>query len=94
MIGGAAGASTAAGATAYGKPAVGTLPHALIAAFDGDTVRATLALAEACPNEPIWSLIDFENDSARTAVEVFRAFRERDLKLSGVRLDTSQSAYR
>ena len=91
MIGGAAGASTAAGATAYGKPAVGTLPHALIAAFDGDTVRATLALAEACPNEPIWSLIDFENDSARTAVEVFRAFRERDLKLSGVRLDTSQS---
>lgn len=91
MIGGAAGASTAAGAEPYGKRAVGTLPHALIAAFGGDTVRATLALAEACPNEPIWSLIDFENDSARTAVEVFRAFREHGLTLSGVRLDTSQS---
>lgn len=90
-VGGASGASTAAGAAAYGRPAVGTLPHALIAAFGGDTVRATIALAEACPNEPIWSLIDFENDSARTAVEVFRAFRERGLKLSGVRLDTSQS---
>ncbi len=91
MIGGASGASTAAGAEPYRKPSIGTLPHALIAAFAGDTVRATLALAEACPHEPIWSLVDFENDSARTAVEVFRAFRDRGLILAGVRLDTSQS---
>lgn len=90
-IAGAAGASTAAGAEAFHTPAVGTMPHALIAAFQGDTVRAALALAEACPNESIWALVDFENDSAHTSVEVFRAFRERGLKLSGVRLDTSES---
>ena len=90
-IAGAAGASTAAGAEAFHTAAVGTMPHALIAAFQGDTVRAALALAESCPNESIWALVDFENDSARTSVEVFRAFRERGLKLSGVRLDTSET---
>lgn len=90
-VAGAAGASTAAGAEAFHAPAVGTMPHALIAAMNGDTVRAALALAEACSNEPIWALVDFENDSARISVEVFRAFRERGLTLSGVRLDTSES---
>lgn len=91
MIGGAVGASTEAGASAYHRTAVGTMPHALIAAFDGDTVRAALALAEACPDEAIWALVDFENDSARTSVECLRAFRARGLNLAGVRLDTSQS---
>jgi nicotinate phosphoribosyltransferase len=89
-VGGAAGASTEAEARAFAAPALGTMPHALIAAFKGDTVKAALALAEALPREPIWALVDFENDSARTAVEVFRAFRERGLKLSGVRLDSAQ----
>ena len=89
-IGGAAGASTAAEARAFDARALGTMPHALIAAFKGDTARAALALAEALPQEPIWALVDFENDSARTSVEVFRAFRNRGLKLAGVRLDTGQ----
>jgi nicotinate phosphoribosyltransferase len=88
-IGGAAGASTPAGARAFGTPAVGTMPHSLIAAFKGDTVAATLALAEATPERPIWSLVDFENDSARTAVEVYKALKERGLALAGVRLDTA-----
>lgn len=89
-IGGARGASTQAEADAYSARAVGTMPHALIAAFAGDTVAAALALADSLPGEPIWALVDFQNDSAGTAVEVFRAFRERGLKLAGVRLDTSQ----
>jgi nicotinate phosphoribosyltransferase len=88
-IGGAAGASTAGGARAFGAPPVGTMPHALIAAFKGDTVAATLALAEATPDQPIWSLVDFENDSARTAVEVYKALKQRGLALAGVRLDTA-----
>ena len=88
-IGGAAGASTAAGARAFGTPAVGTMPHSLIAAFKGDTIAATLALAEATPDRPIWSLVDFENDSARTAVEVYKALKQRGLVLAGVRLDTA-----
>ncbi len=88
-VGGAMGASTPAGAAAFGAAAVGTMPHALIAAFKGDTVAATLALAEATPDQPIWSLVDFENDSARTAVEVYQALKERGLALAGVRLDTA-----
>src|SRR5512146_2530982 len=89
-IGGAFGASTQAEAEAFRAPAVGTMPHALIAAFKGDTVAAALAFAEALPEEPLWALVDFENDSAKTAVEVFRALQERGRKLAGVRLDTSQ----
>jgi nicotinate phosphoribosyltransferase len=89
-IGGAYGASTQAEADAFESSAVGTMPHALIAAFKGDTVAAALAFAETLPNEPLWALVDFENDSARTAVAVFHALRERRRKLAGVRLDTSQ----
>ncbi|MGC2323380.1 MAG: hypothetical protein WA463_12180 [Terriglobales bacterium] len=88
-IGGAFGASTPAGAAAFGTPAVGTMPHALIAAFKGDTVAATLAVAAATPDRPIWALVDFENDSARTSVEVYKALKERGLVLAGVRLDTA-----
>jgi nicotinate phosphoribosyltransferase len=88
-IGGAAGASTSAGAVAFGEPAVGTMPHALIAAFKGDTVAATLALAEATPDKPVWALVDFENDSARTAVEVYKALQQRGMALAGIRLDTA-----
>jgi nicotinate phosphoribosyltransferase len=89
-VGGAVGASTAAEARAFEAHALGTVPHALIAAFKGSTVKASLAFAEALPQEAVWTLVDFENDSARTAVEVFRAFQENGLKLSGVRLDTNQ----
>jgi nicotinate phosphoribosyltransferase len=89
-IGGAAGASTQAEADAYHASAIGTMPHALIAAFRGDTVAAAIALAEALPKEPLWALVDFANDSARTAIEVFKALRERNLRLDGIRLDTSQ----
>ena len=88
-IGGAAGAATPTEADGFGGEPIGTMPHALIAAFHGDTVRAALALAKARPQEEMWALVDFENDNARTAVEVFRAFHERGLKLIGVRLDTS-----
>jgi nicotinate phosphoribosyltransferase len=89
-IGGAAGASTKAGARAFPTGAVGTMPHALIAAFKGDTVAASLAMAEAGVQGPIWALVDFRNNSARESVAVFRAFKERGLELDGVRLDTSQ----
>jgi nicotinate phosphoribosyltransferase len=71
-------------------PAIGTMPHALIAICNGDTVRAALAFAKARPNEDIWVLVDFDNDSARTAVEALQAFTERGLRLAGVRLDTSE----
>lgn len=89
-IGGAAGASTQAEADAFHATAIGTMPHALIAAFRGDTAAAAVAMKEALPDEPLWALVDFDNDSATTAVEVFVALRARGMKLDGIRLDTSQ----
>ena len=94
--GGVAGCSTEEqmeGFNCYRKtntPPVGTMPHALIAIFKADTARAALAFAKARPNEDVWALVDFVNDSAGTAVEVFQAFNERGLRLAGVRLDTSE----
>jgi nicotinate phosphoribosyltransferase len=67
---------------------VGTVPHALIAAFGGDTVAAARLFADRYHDETnITVLVDFENDSVRTALEVADALGEH---LWGVRLDTSE----
>src|SRR5213076_3637588 len=68
---------------------IGTVPHALIAAYGGDTVLAARKFAEwAAPDMNVTVLVDFENDSVRTALEVADALGDR---LWGVRLDTSES---
>jgi nicotinate phosphoribosyltransferase len=86
-VGGVAGVSTDAQATWWGGRGIGTIPHALIAAYGGDTVRAATKFAEWAPSEMnIVVLADFVNDSARTTLEVARALGSR---LWGVRLDTS-----
>jgi nicotinate phosphoribosyltransferase len=86
-VGGAGGVSTDAQASWWGGQGVGTLPHALIAAYGGDTALAATKFAAWAPAEMnIAALVDFENDSARTAIEVARALGPR---LWGVRLDTS-----
>ncbi len=88
-VAGALGVSTDAQAAWWGGQGLGTIPHGLIAAYDGDTVKATVKFAEIInPNVQVISLVDYENDSVRTSLEVARALRER---LWGVRLDTSES---
>jgi nicotinate phosphoribosyltransferase len=63
------------------------VPHALIAALGGDTVLAARTFAEWAPNDMrIIVLVDFDNDSVRTALEVASVLGAR---LWGVRLDTS-----
>jgi nicotinate phosphoribosyltransferase len=87
-VGGAASVSTDAQGALTGKKGVGTIPHALIAAFGGDTVAAAVALAAVVPAEvPLIALVDYENDSVATAIAVARALEGR---LWGVRLDTSE----
>jgi nicotinate phosphoribosyltransferase len=87
-VAGAIGVSTDAQASWWGGRGVGTVPHALIAAFGGDTVRASRAFADRFADEMnVTVLVDFDNDSARTAVEVAEALGD---KLWGVRLDTSE----
>jgi nicotinate phosphoribosyltransferase len=88
-IAGAIGVSTDAQASWWGSEGIGTVPHALIAAYSGDTVEATRALAEQMPPDvQIISLVDFDNDCVATSLAVARALGPR---LSGVRLDTSES---
>jgi len=88
-VAGAIGVSTDAQASWWGGRGVGTVPHALIAAFGGDTVAAARAFARRYAHEMnVTVLVDFENHSARTAVEVADAL---GADLWGVRLDTSES---
>jgi len=87
-VAGAIGVSTDAQASWWGGRGVGTVPHSLIAAYGGDTVRAAQVFAKRYREEMnITVLVDFENDCARTAVEVASALGP---DLWGVRLDTSE----
>ena len=87
-VAGAIGVSTDAQASWWGGRGIGTVPHALIAAYGGDTVRAARVFADRYHGEMnITVLADFENDSVRTALEVAEALGP---KLWGVRLDTSE----
>jgi nicotinate phosphoribosyltransferase len=89
---GVAGVSTDAQANWWGGKGMGTVPHALIAAFGGSTVKAAVAFARKYHEAMnISVLVDFDNNCAVTAVQVARAFKERNLPLWGVRLDTSES---
>ena len=83
------GVTTDEQASWWGGKGVGTVPHSLIAAYGGNTVLAATRFAEwAPPDLNVVVLVDFENDSVRTALEVARALGPR---LWGVRLDTSES---
>ena len=87
-VAGAIGVSTDAQASWWGGRGLGTVPHALIAAFGGNTVLAATKFAEWAPDDMnVVVLVDFENDSVRTTLEVARALGPR---LWGVRLDTSR----
>ena len=88
-VAGAAAVSTDAQAAWWGGEGVGTVPHALIAAYGGDTVLATRKCAEYLdPSVRLFALVDFENDCVRTSQEVARALGPR---LYGVRIDTSET---
>jgi len=88
-IAGAIGVSTDAQASWWGSEGIGTVPHALIAAYGGDTVLAAQKFAEHMPEDVrLIVLVDFDNDSVRTTLEVARALGDR---LYGVRLDTSET---
>lgn len=86
-VAGAIGVSTDAQASWWGGRGVGTIPHALIAAFGGDTVAAARTFARHFAGEVnVTALVDFEDRSLRTALAVADALGE---QLWGVRLDTA-----
>ncbi|MGD8765919.1 MAG: hypothetical protein PVG87_26670, partial [Desulfobacteraceae bacterium] len=87
-IGGATGVSTDAQAHWWGAKASGTVPHALIAAVGGDTVKAVRFFGETYPDVNLVALVDFDNDSVGTSLKCCEALGDR---LWGVRLDTSET---
>jgi nicotinate phosphoribosyltransferase len=89
IVGAPVGVTTDEQASWWGGRGIGTVPHALIAAYDGDTVTAAKHFADWAPADMnVTVLVDFENDSIRTALDVAHALGPR---LWGVRLDTSES---
>jgi nicotinate phosphoribosyltransferase len=89
IVGVPVGVTTDEQASWWGGKGVGTVPHALISAYGGDTVLAARKFAEwAPPDLNVTVLVDFDNESVRTALDVAAALGDR---LWGVRLDTSES---
>jgi nicotinate phosphoribosyltransferase len=88
-IAGAIGVSTDAQASWWGGKGIGTVPHALVASFGGDTLEAARLFADRFSGQMnIVVLVDFENDCVRTSLEVAKALGR---KLWGVRLDTADT---
>ncbi|MFQ5703807.1 MAG: quinolinate phosphoribosyl transferase [Gemmatimonadales bacterium] len=88
-VAGAIGVSTDAQASWWGSEGVGTVPHSLIAAYGGDSVKASVKFAEYMPERArLVSLVDFENDCVHTSVAVARVLGR---KLYGVRIDTAST---
>jgi nicotinate phosphoribosyltransferase len=88
VVGASIGVTTDEQASWWGGRGIGTVPHSLIASYGGNTVLAATKFAEwASENMNITVLVDFENNSVETALEVARALGP---KLWGVRLDTSE----
>jgi nicotinate phosphoribosyltransferase len=98
--------STDAQGALLGVSGAGTIPHAGIACFLGDTVKTTMAFANFIdPAIPRVALVDFDNDCVNASKNVAQSlFREyiacvrhgkdkeaRRYKLFGVRLDTSSA---
>ena len=87
VVAGALGVSTDANAAWWTVEGIGTIPHGLIAAYGGDTLKATLAFDRFMPKEvDRIALVDFDNDCVGASLEVARALGRR---LWGVRLDTA-----
>jgi nicotinate phosphoribosyltransferase len=90
LVAGAQAVSTEAQGAFWGSPRlVGSAPHALVAAFDGDTALATKHFADAVgPGVDVIALVDYANDAVGTSLAVARALEGR---LWGVRLDTPET---
>jgi nicotinate phosphoribosyltransferase len=89
IVGAPEGVTTDEQASWWGGKGVGTVPHALISAYGGDTVLAARKFVEWAPEDlNVTVLVDFDNNSVETALDVARALGP---ELWGVRLDTSEN---
>jgi len=87
-IGGASGTSTTAGAALINQSPVGTIPHALIAAYGGDVAKTAVKFQQYFPKLNAISLVDFNNNCVKASLESAKKLGK---KLWGVRLDTAEN---
>lgn len=88
FISGALGVSTDAQGLWWGEKGLGTVPHGLIAAYNGDTVKAAVAFDKYMPKAiQRIVLVDFDNDCIGASLKVADALGNR---LWGVRFDTAE----
>lgn len=86
-VGADIGVSTDANGFYAGKKGLGTIPHALIATYNRDTLAATLAFDKYIDTKiNRVALVDFDNDCVNTSLAIARELGQ---KLYAVRLDTS-----
>lgn len=88
FIGGSSAQATHAMNEWWGIEGLGTMPHALIQLFNGDTLEAAKAYHKTFPNDKLMVLVDYNNDAIEESLRVARHFGE---KLSAVRIDTSNT---
>jgi nicotinate phosphoribosyltransferase len=89
VVGSPIGVTTDEQASWWGGRGIGTVPHSLISSYGGNTVLAATRFSEWARDDiNITVLVDFENHSVQTALDVARALGPR---LWGVRLDTSET---
>src|SRR5438093_172064 len=68
MVAGIKQVSTEAQASLFGGKPVGTIPHALIAAYKGDTLKATQKFLEIVDKDvQVIALVDYDNDCVKTS---------------------------
>ncbi len=78
LCAGAFGVSTDANADYWGVESMGTMPHALIAAYDGSTEAAAVAFDKHMPdNVKRIILVDWDNDVIGTTFRVVKSFYEK-----------------
>lgn len=87
-VGGASGTSTPAGASLINQSPVGTIPHALVAAYGGDMAKTAAKFNQYFPRLKTISLVDFNNNCVSASLESAKKLGK---KLWGVRLDTAEN---
>ncbi len=87
-LGGVSSVASNAMASWYGEKGIGTIPHAMIVSYEGDSVKAARKFNDHFPEVNTIALVDFDNNCVDTALA---AARELDGQLWGVRLDTASN---
>ncbi|MCG8608652.1 nicotinate phosphoribosyltransferase [bacterium] len=87
-LSGIAGVACNSMASWYRGEGIGTIPHAMIVAYEGESVAAAEKFHQYYPTINTVSLVDFNNDCVQTALNAARRMGE---NLWSVRLDTAEN---